>query len=69
MTARVIVERAEGSGVMVLLPTGDIVKANSVKSAERKISTWNKRNIPSSGVLVTTIVWRDGLVPTLLGKG
>ena len=68
MNARVIIERGEGSNVLVMFPTGDISMTSSVKAAERKVSTWAKRNVPSSGVLVTVIVWRDGLTPSTVAS-
>jgi hypothetical protein len=64
MTARVIVERGEGSDVLLMFPDGDVRAAKSVKTAERMVLAWAKRNLPASGILITSIVWRDGLEPT-----
>jgi hypothetical protein len=65
MNARVIVGRGEGSDVLVMFPSGDICRAKSVKTAERMVLAWAKRNLPASGILITSIVWRDGLEPTI----
>lgn len=61
---RIIVERGEGSDMIIMFPNGDIRTAVSVKAAERMVSAWTKRNVPPEGVLITFLVWRDGLEPT-----
>lgn len=60
---KVFVERGDGDDLLILLPDGSVVMAQTPKQALSKIKAWFKVTLNEDAINVGLIEWRHGLKP------